>query len=132
MDVITLRALVADKIHLKLLTDTVAAFVCLTYGNYSHINVISSSNQLVVDDILHGVSFLNLTEVNSGVAKSYIAEIILLRSVDILSALYIIAGGTAYDKSVTEIVKIAFYCVLTDGLVLLAFEGIGELFRVGE
>lgn len=52
--------------------------------------------------------FLNLTEIDAGIAKADIGKIELIWGVNIPSALYVIADCTAYYESIAKEVKILF------------------------
>ena len=72
LDVITFVAFVSHKIHLQLL-----ALGSSTGLYHTNINTISTAPQLIVDNILHDMGFLHLTEIKQCVAQTNVLEIVL-------------------------------------------------------
>ena len=66
----------------------------------------STDNQLVVDNVLHDVVFLGLSEVESCVAKSDVGVIVFLRRTDIFASPDVVALGMTDHKGIRKIIKI--------------------------
>lgn len=78
LDIIALGTLVAHKVYFQLLADIFACTVFSIDAHQPHIHTKVSCNQFIEQDILHGMVFFDLTEIDPGVSQAYIAEIILL------------------------------------------------------
>lgn len=106
LDIVALCALITYEIHFQLLLLTIAGAIVFA-GNYqADIHIEISCNQLIEQNIFHGVIFFDLTEVDPGITQAHIAEIILLRGINVLFAFDVIAGCPGDDKSITQIVQI--------------------------
>lgn len=86
LDVISLAALIYYKVNLQLLTDAFTFFTSIEDFHNTHINIVATNQQLVINNVLHDVSRLLLSEIQSGIAESQISEVIFQVGTDILSA----------------------------------------------
>ena len=90
LDIIAFAALVAYKVNFQLGTLLLSVLVADDYGDNSDVNVETSNQQLIVDDVFHYVGLFILSEIDAGVAQSHVGEIILGWGVDIFLAFDII------------------------------------------
>ena len=77
LDIISLTRLIDDEIDFELLAQALAGAVPAERFHNAHIDMIPANAQLVINDILHDMSRLLLTEVQPGVAQAEVGEIIL-------------------------------------------------------
>ena len=68
------------------------------------------------------MGFFHLPEVEPGIAKAEICEVILRRCFYVLLSPDIISDRIVNQEGIAQIVNVAFYGCFTDGLVLYALE----------
>lgn len=107
LNIVTFGAFVAYEIYFILLADAASIFASAVYHHNANIHIEASDFQLIENDILHRVGFLQLTEVQTCVAKPHIGEIVFNRGVDILFSLDIITHCTVNQKRITQIFDIS-------------------------
>ena len=107
---------VADEVNLQLLADAVAFIIGAVLHDNTHIHMEPPHFQLIENDILHAVSFFNLTEIQPGIAKSHICKIILYQRINVFLSLYIISNCAVDQKGITEIINIPLDCRIADFL----------------
>ena len=132
LNIVALGALVANKVHFQLLADILAGTILSGDAYQPHIHIEISCDQFVEQDVFHGMIFFDLPEVNPGITKTYIAEIVFLRSVDVLSAFNVITGSAADNKGIAKIIQITLNSVDADFDVFLGFESVCQLLGVGQ
>ena len=114
---------VADEINFQLLADAVAFIIGAVLHDNTHIHMEPPHFQLIENDILHAVSFFNLTEIQPGIAKSHICKIILYRRINVFLSLYIISNCAVAQEGITEIINILLDCRIADFLIFDRSEG---------
>ena len=75
---------------------------------------------------------LVLTEIQSGISKSQVREIIFGWSVNVASALHIVTHGTRHKERVTQIVEPFLHRVIRNLHVLHCSEGIDNLSGISQ
>ena len=66
--------------------------------NHAHVDGIATHAQLIVNDVLHDVSLLDLPETQTRVSQSDILEIVFLRTSDVFSALDVVTPSLLNHK----------------------------------
>ena len=123
LDIITFGTFVADEVNLQLLADAVAFIIGAVLHDNTHIHIDPPHFQLIENDILHAVSFFNLTEIQPGIAKSHICKIILYRRINAFLSLHIISNCAVNQEGITEIINILFNRRAADFLIFDQSEG---------
>ena len=108
LDIIALASFIANKINFQLLADSVSLLIGFIQSNNAHIHIEAPYLQFIEDDILHSMSFFQLTEIETGVAQSQISKVIFDRCVNILLTLNIISDSTVDQEGITKIINISF------------------------
>ena len=108
---------VADEVNLQLLADAVVFIIGAVLHDNTHIHMEPPHFQLIENDILHAVSFFNLTEIQPGIAKSHICKIILYQRINVFLSLYIISNCAVDQEGITEIINIPLDCRIADFLI---------------
>ena len=98
LNIISLTALIYYKINLQLLANTLTFFIPVKYFHNTHINIIATDQQLIINNILHDVSRLLLSEIQSGISQSQISKVIFQISANMLSAFNIITASLRNQK----------------------------------
>ena len=105
-------------------------FIGFIQSDNAHIHIEAPYLQFIEDDILHSMSFFQLTEIETGIAQPQIGKVIFDWRVDILLTLNIISDSTVDQEGITKIVDIPFDGCVTDGFPFDSFEGSRQLCQV--
>ena len=108
----------------------VFAFSHNRHNTYVHIK--PSDKQFIEDDILHQMRLLVLTEIDTGVAKTRVGEVVFIGSIDVLPSLHVISHRLFYEKRVTQELQIGLHGLWGDGHILDALECVDQFCRIGE
>lgn len=100
LDIISLTRLIDDEIDFELLAQAFAAAVPAERFHDAYIDMIPANAQLVINDILHDMSRLLLTEIQPGVAQTEVGEVIFEIGTDILAPFDVIALRLLDQKSI--------------------------------
>ena len=84
--------------------------------NNAHIHRTATHNQLVVNNVLHNVSHLLLTESDACITETNILAIVFIRIIKIVLALYVPTLALAEEKSIRQLIHIAFHGVQRSGI----------------
>ena len=79
-------------------------------NNYAYIYQVTKNTKMVIDDILHYVGQVLLTEMQSGVAKTNICRVVLLDGLEVPFPLYVIALDGLKYKCVFQVRYVVIYC----------------------
>ncbi len=100
MNIISLIATVADKIHLQPPAHYFSILIALGMFHNADIHIKTSNQQFVVYNVLHNMVFFLLSEVKLSIAQSHIREVIFEGGSDIFFSLNVISFGFADKKSI--------------------------------
>ena len=106
LDIISLTRLIDDEIDFELLTQALAAAVPAERFHDAYIDMIPANAQLVINDVLHDVSRLLLTEIQPGVAQTEVGEVIFEIGTDILAPFNVIALRLLDQKSIRQKINV--------------------------
>ena len=110
LDIVSLAASVHYKIDFSLNSHFLCGFLLVFYTleilHNTDVNIIPTTDKLIVYDVFHNMCFFNLPEIQSCVPESNIGVIILQRRVKIFRALYIISLRTSQNICVQKEFKI--------------------------
>ena len=85
LDIVSLVSLIHHKVNLQLLANTLALFILIKDIHDTHINIVATDQQLVINNVLHDMSRLLLSEIQTGISQSQISKVVFQICTDILS-----------------------------------------------
>ena len=123
--IIPLVSKVCHKVYFKLFLNVFAAVVFAALHN-AHVYVIAAVSQFVEDDVLHDMRRFGLSEIEAGVAQTYVFKVNFVWSIYIFFALDVVAQCFLDYKGFLQVLNI--FADRGGGYrgALYAFERIGK------
>ena len=132
LDIIASASGVGDEVDFQLLARHFPVRLFLPDLHHADVDGKAAIEQFVVDDVLHDVVFILLTEIQPGIAQTDILEIIFERSVDVGFPLDVVADRFIDQKSVFQIFAISGDDPFRERNTALGLKGVREFQRIGE
>ena len=100
LDIVSLVPLIHHKVNLQLPANTLAIFILIKDIHDTHINIVATNQQLVINNVLHDMSRLLLSEIQTGIPQPQISKVIFQICADILSSLNVVSIGLGNQKGI--------------------------------
>ena len=127
LDIVSLVSLIHHKVNLQLLANTFALFILIEDIHDTHINIVATDQQLVINNVLHDMSRLLLSEIQTCISQSQIRKVVFQICTDILSALNIVSACLGNQKGICQIVDMLGDGFISISHLTLTGKGIGNL-----